>query len=246
MLHHRTDPLQAHAGVHRRRWQRMQHAIGGAVELHEHVVPDFDVAVAIFFRRARRAAPDVLAVIVEDLGARAARAGIAHGPEVVGGVRRALVVADADHALGRHTDFLCPDVIRFVIGGVDGDPELFLRQLEHASKEGPGEGDRVVLEVVAEAEVAEHFEERVVTRGVTDVFQVTVLAAGAHAFLAAGGTGVRTFFLAQEAVLELVHPRVGEQQGWVVARNQRAGGYTGVALLFEEAKEGFTDFCAFH
>jgi len=86
----------------------------------------------------------------------------------------------------------------------------------------------------------------VVTGGITDVFQVVVLAAGAHAFLAGDGAGVRALFLAQEAVLELVHPRVSEQQGWVVARNQRAGGYTGVALLFEEAKEGFTDFCAFH
>ncbi|MNM68598.1 hypothetical protein D3C81_801620 [compost metagenome] len=246
VLHHRTDPLQAHAGVDRRRWQRMQHAIGGAVELHEHVVPDLDVAVAVFFRRARWAAPDVVAVIVENLGARATRASIAHGPEVVGSVWRTLVVADADHALDRYADFFGPDVIRFIVRGVDGDPEFFLRQLQNTGQEGPGEGNRVVLEVVTEAEVTKHFEERVVTSGITDVFQVTVLAAGTYAFLAAGGAGVRALFLAQEAVLELVHPRVGEQQGWVVARNQRAGGYTGVALLFEEAKEGFTDFCAFH
>ena len=246
VLHHRTDPLQAHAGVDRRRWQRMQHAIGGAVELHEHVIPDLDVTVAVFFRRARWATPDVGAVVVENLGARAARAGIAHGPEVVGSVRRAFVVADTDHALLRHADVLGPDVIRFVVRRVDGDPEFFLRQLQHTGQEGPGEGDRIFLEIVAKAEVAQHFEERVVTRGVTDVFQVTVLAAGAYALLAAGGAGVGALFLAQETVLELVHPRVGEQQGWVIAWDQRAGGYTGVALLFEEAKEGFTDFCAFH
>ncbi|MNK89837.1 hypothetical protein D3C87_1098610 [compost metagenome] len=248
VLQHGTDPLQAHAGIHRRRWQRMQHAIGGAVELHEHVVPDLDVTVAVFFRRARWAAPDVVAVIVENLGAWAARAGIAHGPEVVGGVRRALVVADAHHALGRNPDFLGPDVVRLVIAGVDGDPELFLRQVQPlvGSQEVPGVADGITLEIITEAEVTQHFEEGVVTSGITDVFQVVVLAAGAHAFLAADGAGVRALFLAQEAVLELVHPRVSEQQGWVVARNQRAGGYTGVALLFEEAKEGFTDFCAFH
>src|SRR5450830_172490 len=246
VLHHRTDPLQAHAGVHRRCRQRMQHAIGGAVELHEHVVPDLDVTVAVFFRRTRWAAPDIGAVIVENLGARAARAGIAHGPEVVGGVRRALVVADTHHALRWHTDLLGPDVVGLVIAGVDGDPELFLRQFQHASEEGPGEVDRILLEIVAKAEVAEHFEKRVVTGGVADVFQVVVLATGTHAFLAADRAGVGALFLAQEAVLELVHPRVSEQQGRVIAWDQGARGDTGVTLLFEEAKEGFTDFCAFH
>ncbi|MCY1505640.1 hypothetical protein D9M68_398600 [compost metagenome] len=83
-------------------------------------------------------------------------------------------------------------------------------------------------------------------RGVADVFQVVVLAAGAHAFLAGGGAGVGALFQAEEAVLELVHAGVGEQQGRVVRRDQRAGGDAGMALLFEEAEEGFTDFCAFH
>lgn len=178
VLHHRTDPLQAHAGVHRRCRQRMQHAVGGAVELHEHVVPDFDVTVAVFFWRAWRATPNIVAVIVENLGARAARAGIAHGPEVIGRVRRTFVVADTDHALGRHTDLLGPDVIRFVVRRVHGDPEFFLGQLQHAGEEGPGEGDRVFLEIVAEAEVTQHLEKGVVTGGIADVFQVAVLAAG--------------------------------------------------------------------
>ena len=201
---------------------------------------------AVFLWRARWAAPDVGAVVVEDLGARAARAGIAHGPEVVGGVWSAFVVTDAHHALSRHADFFGPNVVGLVIAGVDGNPEFFLGQLQHAGEEGPGEVDRVLLEIIAKAEVAEHFEKSVVTGGVADVFQVVVLATGADAFLAADGAGVRALFLAQEAVLELVHPRVGEQQGWVIAWDQGAGGYTGVALLFEEAKEGFTDFCAFH
>ena len=185
-------------------------------------------------------------MIVENLGARAARAGVAHGPEVVGSVRRAFVVADTDHTFSRNPDFPGPDVIGFIIAGVDRDPEFVLGQVQDRGQESPGEGDRITLEVIAEAEVTQHFKEGVVTSGITDVFQVIMLAAGAYALLAADSAGVGALFLAQKAVLELVHPRVSEQQGWVVARNQRAGGYTGVALLFEEAKEGFTDFCAFH
>ena len=38
-------------------------------------------------------------------------------------------------------------------------------QLEDLGEELPGEGDGVFFEVVAEAEVAEHLEERVVARG---------------------------------------------------------------------------------
>src|SRR5690606_10869199 len=111
VLQHGADALQAHAGVHAGRGQRMQFAVGGTVELHEHVVPDLDVAVAVFLRGAGRAAPDVLAVVVEDLGAGTARAGVAHRPEVVRSVGGALVVADADQALGGDADLLVPDVV---------------------------------------------------------------------------------------------------------------------------------------
>src|SRR5690606_27566430 len=100
--------------------------------------------------------------------------------------------------------------------------------------------------IVAEAEVAEHFEEGVVARGVADVFQIVVLAAGTHALLAAGGAAVGALLQAQETILELIHPGVGEQQGRVVRRNQRTGRDTGMAFFFEKTEEGFTDFCAFH
>ncbi|OPZ06361.1 MAG: hypothetical protein BWZ09_00430 [Alphaproteobacteria bacterium ADurb.BinA305] len=246
MLQHRRDALQAHAGVHRGLGQRMHHALLVAVELHEHVVPDLDVAVAIFLGRSRRAAPDVVAVVVEDLGARAARAGVAHHPEVVRGVARALVVADADHALRRHADLLGPDVVGLVVLGVHRDPELVLGQLEDLGQQLPGVGDGVALEVVAEAEVAEHLEEGVVARGVADVLEVVVLAAGAHALLRGGGAGVGTLVEAEEHVLELVHAGVGEQQRRVLVRHERAGGHDLVALGFEELEEGVADFGGFH
>src|SRR5690606_29495547 len=98
----------------------MQFTVGGAVELHKDVVPDFDIAVAIFFRTARQAAPDMFAVIVENFGTGTARAGITHRPEVVGGVRRAAVVANANNALGRYTGHVTPDFKGFVVGVVNG------------------------------------------------------------------------------------------------------------------------------
>src|SRR3546814_13192825 len=76
----------------------------------------------------------------------------------------------------------------------------------------PGVGDRILLEVVAKAEVAEHLEKRVVPRRVADVLEIVVLATGAHAFLRAGSARVGTLVLPGEHVLELHHAGVGEQQ----------------------------------
>src|SRR5690606_11928879 len=134
------DALQPHAGIHAGRRQRMQLAVGGAIELHEDVVPDLDVAVAVLLRAAGRTTPDVLAMVKEDLGTRAAGTGSTHGPEVVRGIGRTAIVADAHHALGGHADLLRPDVIGLVIGVIDGDPELVLRQPQPVGggKELPG------------------------------------------------------------------------------------------------------------
>src|SRR5439155_12109602 len=43
----------------------------------------------------------------------------------------------------------------------------------------------------------------------------------AHAFLRARSPCIVALFLPQEDVLELIHPRVGEQQRRIVGRNQR-------------------------
>ena len=245
-LQNSGDTLQAHAGIDTGARQARHVAGGVALELHEHQVPDLDVAVAVFLGRSRGAAPDFRAVVEEDFRARAARAGIGHLPEVVGGVARALVVADADDALGRHADFLGPDVIGLVVFLVHGDPELLGWQLVDLRQQFPGVLDGIALEVVAEAEVAQHFEERMVAGGVAHVLQVVVLAAGAHAALRRRGARVRPRFLAGEDVLELDHARIGEEQGRVVAGDERRRRNNGVSLRLEELQELAANLRGFH
>ena len=129
VLQHGRDPLQAHPGIDRGLGQLVHDARLVAVELHEHVVPDLDVAIAILVGRSGRAAGNMLAVIVEDLGTRTAGAGITHHPEVVGRVACALVVTDAHDALGRHANGFVPDLVGFVILGIHRHPQAFGRQL---------------------------------------------------------------------------------------------------------------------
>src|SRR5690606_8888130 len=109
VLQHSRNTLQAHAGVHTRLGQRRHGAVGGTLELHEHQIPYFDIAVAVFFRRSGRATPNVSAVIVEDFRTRTTGAGIGHLPEVVRVVAYATLIADADDALFGHTNFRSPD-----------------------------------------------------------------------------------------------------------------------------------------
>ena len=181
----------------------------------------------------------MFAVVPENLRTRAARARVAHGPEI----RLGTHARDAGWV---YTDLLRPQIKRLVVGLVNGDPQAALRQAQRASEEVPGEVNGVALEVVAEAEVAQHFEKGMVPRGVADVFQVVVLATGANTALARGGAGIATHVLAKEAVLELHHAGVREQQGWVVAGNQRTGRDDRMPLLAEEIEEAGAHFGAAH
>ena len=129
--------------------------------------------------------------------------------------------------------------IRLIVGVIDGDHQALRIDAQPvlAGDELPGEADRVALEVVAEAEVAQHLEERVMPRRVADVLEIVVLAAGAHAALRAGRAVVAALVLAQEHVLELHHAGVREQQRRIVAGHERAGGHDLVAVLAEKLQK---------
>ena len=130
-------------------------------------------------------------------------------------------VGDADDAVVGEARDLLPEAGRLVVVVIDGDEQLVLLQPELLGDQVPGELDRALLEVVAEREIAEHLEEGEMARGVADIVEVVVLAAGAHAFLRGGGALIGPLLDAGEDVLELHHAGIGEHQGRVVARHQR-------------------------
>ncbi|ESY36729.1 hypothetical protein X747_26690 [Mesorhizobium sp. LNJC384A00] len=236
-LENALDPLQdgghafqAHAGVDRRPRQVDALFLGDLLILHEHQVPEFKEAVAVLLRAAGRAAPDVLATVDEDFRAWPARSGVAHRPEIVGG-------RDAEDAVIGETGDLLPEAGRLVIGVIDGDQQLVLVQPELLGNQVPGQLDGALLEIVAEGEIAEHFEKSQVARGVADIVEVVVLAAGAHALLSGRGARIGPLLQAGEDVLELHHAGIGEHQRRVVARHERARRDDLVALLAEIVEE---------
>ena len=113
---------------------------------------------------------------------------------------------------------------------VGGNPPAF-------GQERPRERDGVRLEVVAEREVPEHLEERVVAERRPHVLEVVVLPAHAHALLRARGPAVLPPLAAQEDVLELVHAGVREQQRLIAGRHERGASDDAVTVLFEVHEE---------
>jgi len=71
-------------------------------------------------------------------------------------------------------------------------------------------------------------------------------AAGADTFLRGGGAGVVALFQAEEDVLELVHPGVGEEQCGIAVWNERRAADAAMAFGLKELQEHLADLIAGH
>ena len=236
------DAFESHAGIDGRTRQRRHRARRIAIELHEDQVPDFDEAPAAIERKLFVFAAGFGGFgteIVIDLRAGAAGAGIAHLPEIV-------FLIEAENAVFRDARDFLPEALGFVVFAENGDVELVFGKAEILRDEVPGELDGFGFEVIAEGEIAQHFEESVVAAGVADVFEIVVFAAGADALLGGGGAGVIARFETLENLLELIHAGVGEEQSGVVGGQEGTAAHDAMAAGVEEVEETLTDIVAGH
>ena len=207
-----------------------------AVKLHEDQIPELHVAIAVAAHRAGGFSAAVFfAAIDEDFAARAAGAGVAHGPEIV-------FFAEAVDAVFRNAFLLFPDLGGFVVFFEYGDVEAIFGKREFFCDEFPGEVNRFFFEVIAEREVSEHFEKSVVTRGEADVFQIVVLAAGADAFLRSRGAGVGALVFAEKNVFELNHSGVSKEEGRIVFGNETGTRDDRCDRFFRSISETWSEF----
>ena len=107
-------------------------------------------------------------------------------------------------------------------------------------------GDRLVLEIIAERKIAEHFEERMVPRGVADIVEIVMFAPRPHALLTGRRFAIRAAFETGEHILEWHHARVHEHQGRIVLRHQWRGGDAGMPGTLEILEEGAADVVRGH
>ena len=207
--------VEAHAGIYIALRERLKLAFAHFVELHEHVVPDFEVFAAGTRGRAIRRA-GYLAGIVEHFGIRAAGACLAGGAPPVVPLGQIVNV-------GRVNAHIHPAVVRYGIArGVmialeAGEIQLVLGDAEplFIREEFPRERDGFVLEIIAERPVAQHFEERAM-RSVAHFVDI----AGANAFLHVGNAFARGVLFTHQIRHQRMHARGGEQNRRVVFRYQ--------------------------
>ena len=248
VLHHAHEAFETHTRVDHLMRQRLERTVGLAVVLHEHEVPDFDNLRIIFvheFGSRHGCALFGRAAVDMYFGARAARAGVAHFPEVV------VLIAVDDVAFREEAS---PESCGFAVAL----EAFFLRALEHGNVKvlgvdfqhvheklvGPRDG--FFLEVVAKAPVAEHFKHGVVVRVVAHLFEVVVLAAHAQAFLRVGLSAAFRFGVTENDILELVHAGIGEHERGVVFDHHRCGGHDEMSFRFKELLVGFAYFVGSH
>ena len=236
-LENGADTFETHTSIDVLGLQRNQGAVAHAFVLHEHVIPNFNVAVVFAVHALDRVLEcfglrsEVTAVVM-DFGAGAARTGVAHFPEVG-------VSVEAHDAVIREAGHVLPNLPSFVIVLVHGREQAFLRELPNFGQEFPSPSNGFFLVVVAKAPVAEHLEEGVVVVVAAHHVEVVVLTGHAEALLAVACALPTLRIVAQEDGLELVHARVREHERRVVMRNHRRRTHKEVALGFKELDKGF-------
>ena len=187
--------------------------------------------------------PNVQPAVQVELAARPARTGRAGLPEV-------LRARAQDDPLARDADRQ-PDVDRVLVRAEaellvaleHRDPDVVRVEAEALQRQLPGELRRVFLEVVADAEVAQHLEAREVARRQADLVDVR----RAEALLARRQAVVRRLLSTLEVGLERVHARRGEQYRRIVlGGDERPGRQPLVVATFEEAEEALADLVGGH
>ncbi len=197
--------------------------LGIAVVLREDDVPYFDIAVVFHFFEEEAFAQSLrivfFAAVEEDLGIRSARP-FSDFPEVVVGFQN----------VGRvHMAHFGPDAVGVLVVGINGNVQFFLVDPHpvRACQKFPGERDGFFLEVIADREVAEHFEKCMVTGGPSYIFNVV----GADAFLGIGDAVAARFFRTVEIFFQCCHAGIDPQQCRIVVRDQACSRFDHMPLL---------------
>ncbi|OIQ77467.1 hypothetical protein GALL_408430 [mine drainage metagenome] len=237
------DPLEAHAGVDvlllelAEQREVLLAAARAALVLHEHEVPDLQVAVLVDDRTTL--GTELGPTVDVDLRAGSGRPRLPGGPEVV------LHPATLDPLVREARDPL-PEQRGLVVVVVHRDPDRLRVEPVATLRDGAGDqlprvGDRPLLEVVAEGEVAVHLEERAMTGRLADLVDVQ----RAHALLHARRTRPRRRLLPEHVRDERHHPGDREQEGRVLG-DQGGRGDDGVTSCGEEVEPTLADLGGTH
>ena len=214
-------PLEAEAGVDVARRQRGEALaavlVRRQVVLREDEVPVLQEALVLAAGQVVGGAPLQAAIDVQ-LAARPARSARPGLPEVLRArAQHDPLTRDADRQ-PRLDRLLVGAEAELLVALEDRDPDVVGVEAEAGLRQVPGPLDGLLLEVVADREVAEHLEERQVARRVADVLDV----GRAKALLDGRQPRMGRRLLAAEVRDERMHPRRRQQHRRVASPPARA------------------------
>src|SRR5579883_1942567 len=230
--------LQPRPGVDRFARKFFQFAVRRAVVLLKDDIPDLDVTASQIGTGIVRPARVFGSGIVKDLGARTAGTGRTHRPEIV--------FVEPGDPRGVQTDWARPNSRRFVVVDVHGHVEAARIQVKHLGHELPRPRDCLALVIVAEAEVAQHFEEGAVPAGPSDALDIALGAGDAQTALHRYGARRGRRLLAEKDRDELLHTGDCKQRGRHLVRDQRRRWKQLVLLTDEEVYPRLPQFLTLH
>jgi hypothetical protein len=149
-----------------------------------------------------------------------------------------IFLAELENTLRGDADFIVPDIPGFLIVQIDGRIQAFWVESHGLREEFPCPRNGLLLEIVAEGEVAEHFKECAVTGCFADVLKIArtdALLAGRHA-------AARRDLLSGKIRLQRSHAGIDDQQAVVIVRDERKALHPQAALAFKIAEEHLTQF----
>ncbi len=234
---HKT--LKPHTGIYNVHRQRFERTVGLAVKLHEDDVPYlYHLRVVLVHKFPSWHLCLLLGCsgVKVNFGTRATRTRIAHFPEVVmlvtvyDMVSRNVLQPIAGSLIVTRKTFFFRTLKHCYI-------KVFGVKVQHVYEIFPCIVDGSLLEVVAKAPVAEHFEHGVVVSIVTYLFEIVVLAAHSQAFLRVCAAARVGFTRTENNVFPLVHTCICEHQRRVVLYNHGRRRYDSVSLRLKKLFE---------
>ena len=203
------------------------------IELGENIIPDFNITVAVTaYRACRLTAAKLLAAVIIDFRAGAAGA-CAVFPEVI-------FLAKTEDTIRSDADLFVPDIKRFIVFKIDrGVKTIRLKPYPfRRGEEFPAPGNRFMLEVITEREIAEHFE----IGTVTGCFAYVIDIAGTDALLAGADSVPRWLLFTSEIGLHGRHTGIDKKDAGVILRDKRKAGEAEMAFGLKKAQEHLTQF----
>ena len=229
ILSNTGKPFKTHACINIGMGKRSIMIMSVVLKLSENEVPKLNISVALAAYLTIRLSATVLgSSVVINLRARAART-CSVLPEVI-------LLAEANHVALLYAYLLCPDVISLVIIEINAYIEPFGIHLNYLGAEFPCPCNGIMLKIIAEGEIAEHFKICSVTRGFSDILDI----GRSDTFLTCSNSRSRRGDLARKIFFHRRHSCIDKQKAFVALRNKRKARESQMTLALVKRKKFFS------